>query len=92
MVHEPARLLIMTHLYLVESADFVYLVNQTGLTWGNLSVQISRLEQHGYVVVEKGYRGRKPRSTAALTPSGRSAFEQYRADMMRMLTGNSGTL
>jgi DNA-binding MarR family transcriptional regulator len=85
LIHEPARLVILLHLYVVESADYVYLMNQTGLSWGNLSVQLSRLQEAGYVAIQKGYQGRKPHSTVELTPQGRAAFEEYREQMKRML-------
>jgi len=85
MIHEPARLLILTNLSIVESADYTYLMNQTGLTWGNLSVQISKLEDCGYLRVEKGYQGRKPQTTACLTLAGREAFREYRRTMLQML-------
>jgi DNA-binding MarR family transcriptional regulator len=87
VIHEPARLLIMTCLYVVESADYVFLMNQTRLTWGNLSVQVSRLEEAGYLAVEKGYQGRKPHSVVKLTPAGREAYERYRQQMQQLLGG-----
>ena len=85
LIHEPARLLIMTTLYVVESVDYVFLMNQTRLTWGNLSVQVSRLEEAGYLTVEKGYLGRKPHSVVKLTPAGREAYERYRQQMQQIL-------
>ena len=55
IVHEPARFTIMAHLFVVESADFLFLQRQTGLTWGNLSSHISKLEAAGYVEVKKEF-------------------------------------
>jgi DNA-binding transcriptional ArsR family regulator len=78
MVHEPARLAIMAVLYSVEGADFVYLVHSTGLTKGNLSSHLMRLEEAGYVSIQKGFRGKIPQTTCALTSAGRRAFQSYR--------------
>ena len=60
IIHEPARLIIMAHLYVVESADFLFLMQQTGLTFGNLSSHMSKLEQAGFISVEKEFVDRKP--------------------------------
>jgi DNA-binding transcriptional ArsR family regulator len=57
VVHEPARLMILAHLYVVEAADYTFLFRQLGLTWGNLSAHIVKLEQAGYVTVEKQFVG-----------------------------------
>jgi DNA-binding MarR family transcriptional regulator len=85
LVHEPARLLIMVHLYVVERADFTFLMNQTGLTWGNLSSHIAKLEEAGYVAIEKTFVGKKPQSIASLTAEGRQAFNIYREEMQSLL-------
>lgn len=84
LIHEPARYIIMAHLYVVESADFLFLVRQTGLTWGNLT-HIGKLEAAGYVEIKKEFLGRKPHTLASLTKKGRVAFEAYRRDMKRIL-------
>ena len=68
---------IMSVLLSVESADFTYLREQTGATAGNLSVQIDRLQKAGYITVEKGFRGKMPRTTCAITEAGVAAFEEY---------------
>lgn len=81
LVHEPARLMIVATLYVVESADFLFLVRQTGLTLGNLSSHMSKLEAAGYVEVEKKFVGKKPHTMLRLTEDGRSAFLQYRQSM-----------
>ena len=85
LIHEPARYTIMTYLYVVESADFLFLIKQTGLTWGNLSAHISKLEVAGYVEIKKEFLGKKPHTVASLTKQGRLAFENYRRDMKLVL-------
>ncbi len=85
LVHEPARLMVMALLYVVESADFTFLMSQTGLTWGNLSSHLSKLEEAGYVDVEKGFQGKKPHTMLHLTEKGRAAFREYRRNMKQVL-------
>lgn len=85
IIHEPARLLIMSHLYVVESADFTYMRLQTNLTWGNLSSHVSKLEEAGYIEIEKEFIKKKPRTMLSLTPKGRRAFEEYRNQMKELL-------
>jgi len=84
MIHEPARLLIVAHLYVVESADFLFLMRQTGMTFGNLSSHMSRLEAAGYIDVEKEFVGKKPNTKLSLTRRGREAFEGYRRSMRQV--------
>jgi DNA-binding transcriptional ArsR family regulator len=86
LIHEPARLMIMAHLYTASAADFIFLMRQTGLTWGNLSAHISKLEQAGYVRVEKEFQGRKPHTKLCLSDSGRVALRDYRQQMQLMLS------
>jgi DNA-binding transcriptional ArsR family regulator len=81
LIHEPARLLIMAHLFVVESADFLFLMRQTGMTFGNLSSHMSRLEAAGYIDVEKEFVGKKPNTKLHLTEDGRTAFQEYRRNM-----------
>ena len=85
LIHEPARLAIATILSLVESADFLYLQRETGLTKGNLSFHLAKLEEAGYVVIEKTYRGRVPLTLVRLTPSGAAALKEYRAQLREFL-------
>jgi len=85
VIHEPARLMIVAYLYVVESADFTFLMRQTGLTWGNLSSHMSKLEEAGYVEVEKAFVERKPRTMLRLTDAGRAAFRDYRKRMEQVL-------
>jgi DNA-binding MarR family transcriptional regulator len=85
VIHEPARLVLLSILYAVESADFVYLANETGLTKGNLSSHLTRLEQAGYIQVEKTYKGKVPLTICQITPAGKAAFEAYRKAFGRFL-------
>ena len=85
LIHEPARFLIMAHLYVVEAADFLFLQRQTELTWGNLSAHISKLEDAGYIEVEKTFKGKKPHTLLRLTDHGRTAFNAYREKMQQAL-------
>ena len=85
VIHEPARLMIMSYLYVVESADFVFLRNQTRLTDGNLSSHLSKLESVGYVNIEKKFKGKKPQTILKLSEEGREAFELYRQKMNQVL-------
>ncbi len=85
LIHEPSRFMIMAHLYVVETADFLFLMRQTGLTWGNLSSHLSKLETAGYAVIEKEFLGKKPHTMLHLTDQGRAAFHQYRQSMKQVL-------
>lgn len=85
LIHEPARLTIVAILSAVESADFLYLQRETGLTKGNLSSHLARLEEAGYVTIEKTYQGKTPLTICHLTALGRQAFSEYRASMKRMM-------
>jgi len=84
IIHEPARLIITAHLYVVESADFLFLQRQTGLTWGNISSHIRKLENAGYVAVNKEFIDKKPHTTLKLTDKGRAAFQEYRKNMKQV--------
>lgn len=86
LVHEPARLAVMAHLFARESADFTLLMHQTGLTWGNLSAHMSRLEEGGYIEVVKGFKGRRPNTTLRLTRRGRDAFREYARKMRQLIS------
>jgi DNA-binding MarR family transcriptional regulator len=83
ILHEPARLIIATILYTAESADFLYLLRETGLTRGNLSSHLAKLEEAGYVTIEKTYRGKVPQTICRLTDEGRAAFRNYREHVRR---------
>jgi len=84
VIHEPARLTIMAYLFVVESADFLFLQRQTGLTWGNLSSHISKLERAGYIEVTKEFLDKKPHTALQLTNRGRTAFQEYRRSMKQI--------
>ncbi|GAP12351.1 transcriptional regulator, ArsR family [Longilinea arvoryzae] len=86
LIHEPARLLIVTLLVPVEKVDFLYLLHETGLTKGNLSAHLSKLEEAGYVQIEKTYRGKIPQTLIQLTPAGKEAFEDYREKLKRIVS------
>lgn len=77
LLHSELRLAVMSLLVGVESADFVYLRQQTGATAGNLSVQIDKLSKAGYIVAEKTFRGKMPRTVCRITEKGRDAFAAY---------------
>jgi DNA-binding MarR family transcriptional regulator len=77
LVHEPARLAILVVLSSCASADFVYLQNATGLSKGNLSVQLTNLEESGLVVVTKKIEDRKTRTTVRLSKRGAAGIEEY---------------
>jgi DNA-binding MarR family transcriptional regulator len=85
LIHAPARLNIMMLLYVVESLDYVFLKNQTGLSWGNLATHLGKLDQAGYVQIKKGYQGKKPHSMIQLTKQGRSAFQAYKRGFQQLL-------
>jgi DNA-binding MarR family transcriptional regulator len=81
IIHEPARLMIAALLYAAAQADFLYLLNETGLTRGNLSSHLTKLEEAGYIKIEKTFRGKMPQTLCSLTDTGRSAFEAYRKQL-----------
>lgn len=81
VIHEPARLAVLAILTAAESADFLYLQRETGLTKGNLSAHLARLESSGYIEIEKGYVGKLPQTICRMTDTGRSAFENYRKQL-----------
>jgi DNA-binding MarR family transcriptional regulator len=85
VIHAPARLMILTYLYVVESADYVFLMRLTGLTWGNLATHLNKLEQAGYVEAQKSFKGKKPQTTLSLTEQGRKAFRAYKESMQQVL-------
>ena len=85
IVHEPARLKIMAYLNLLEQADFVFLLSRTGLTWGNLSSHMSKLEEAGYIEVQKKIKDKRSHTMLALTEQGRAAYSDYRTKMLDLL-------
>jgi len=85
LIHEPSRSVILTILSVVESADFLYLLRETGLTKGNLTVHLSKLEAASYIRIEKTYRGKLPLTLCSLTQEGKLAFENYRQQLRQFL-------
>ena len=85
IIHSPARLMVMTYLYVVESVDYVYLTHLTGLTWGNLATHVGKLEEAGYVEIEKTFVNKRPYSVIKLTKQGRAAFKAYKSKMKDVL-------
>jgi DNA-binding transcriptional ArsR family regulator len=85
MIHEPARLKIMAFLSVLESADFTFLVSRLDLTMGNLSAHISKLQEAGYIDVEKRFKGNRPQTLISLTQNGADAFSSYREGMLQLL-------
>ena len=85
VIHAPARLMVLTYLYVVESADYVFLMRLTGLTWGNLATHLNKLEEAGYVEAQKSFKGKKPQTVLRLTEQGRTAFRAYKESMQQVL-------
>ena len=94
LIHEPARLIIMVNLYVVDEADFVYLAQQTGLTAGNMNSHMARLVSADYVAVEKTFAVNRPRTVYRLTEKGRTAIRHYRqqvGDLLAPIEPNTRT-
>lgn len=87
LIHEPARLAVMTILATVESADFVYLKRETELTRGNLSAHLSKLEEAGYIEIEKSFQGKRPHTNCRLSNAGRAAYGRYLQQLTSALGG-----
>jgi DNA-binding MarR family transcriptional regulator len=90
VVHEPARLAILTVLANAEEVQFKFLEEALGLTRGNLSSHVSKLEDAGYLVVSKGFEDRIPVTSYRITARGRKALETYRAAMLQGLARGKG--
>ena len=89
LIHEPARLLIVTILSSAASADFLFLQRETGLTKGNLSAHLSKLEEAGYVQIEKTFKGKLPLTICKLTSTGKSALKAYRQQLTSFMEKTS---
>jgi len=85
LVHEPARLMILSYLSVINSADFTFLMKQTELTRGNLSSHISKLEEAGYVKVSKEFVDKIPRTLIRITTKGKNALKKYRDKMQNVI-------
>jgi DNA-binding MarR family transcriptional regulator len=91
LIHEPSRSNILAILAFAESVDFIYLQKETGLTKGNLSVHLSKLEEAGYINIEKTYRGKIPFTLCRMTPIGRKSFEAYRKQLTQFVENTKET-
>jgi len=90
IIHEPARLMLSTILYAVKEADFLFLLNESGLTKGNLSSHLNKLEEAGYINIRKIFKDKKPQTLCSMTPKGRSAFEEYRNHFKKIMQKMNG--
>ena len=85
LIHEPARLAVITILAVVESTDFLYLQRATGLTKGNLSIHLQKLEEAGLIEIQKTFQGKYPRTLCKLTKKGKDGFTAYKEQMKGVL-------
>lgn len=85
MIHEPARLAVLTILAEVEAADFLYLQRMTQLTKGNLSAHLQKLEDAGLIDIQKSFQGKTPRTLCRITPQGKERFETYKEKLQNGL-------
>ncbi len=87
LIHEPARLMILATLHVVDSADFLFVERQTGLTRGNLSSHMGKLEDAGYIEIKKEFVDKIPRTLLRITEDGRVALLDYTNNMKQVLDG-----
>lgn len=85
LLHEPARLSVVASLAVVQEADFVFLQSQTGMTGGNLSSHLKKLEEAGYLTIKKSFENARPKTTLTLTLRGRTALEGYLKTLAALL-------
>jgi DNA-binding MarR family transcriptional regulator len=85
LIHVPSRLTILTYLFVVDSIDFVLLKRVTEFSWGNLSTHLSKLEEAGYVTMEKTFQDKKPHTLIYLSDQGREAFRKYKENLQKVL-------
>jgi DNA-binding MarR family transcriptional regulator len=85
LIHEPARIAVLSLLYVVDSADFLFIMNQAGLTQGNLSSHLTKLEDASLIEIIKSFLGKKPHTEIRLTKTGRERFERYLSSMKGFL-------
>jgi DNA-binding MarR family transcriptional regulator len=86
LIHDASRLLILTFLYPVARVDYLNLQKRLGLSQGNLSSHLAKLERAGYVAIEKGFKGKYPQTFCSMTKKGRETFELY-AEMLKQVSG-----
>ncbi len=84
LVHEPARLAILTALSACRTADFLFLQSVTGLSSGNLSSHLTKLEAAGLLTIEKDFVGRTPRTRVELTETGRKTIDRHWQTLKRL--------
>jgi len=84
-LHEPIRLQIIAHLNASEKVDMIFLKNTLGLTWGNLSFHVTKLEEKGYIIVEKQFIGKKPYTLLQISEEGKKSFERYKRAILNFL-------
>lgn len=89
VLHEPNRMVIAALLYGVEGADYLYLLTETGMSKGNLTSHLAKLEGADYVEIVKSFRGKVPHTLVRLTPKGRKAFDEYRVQLKTIYQGLS---
>jgi DNA-binding transcriptional ArsR family regulator len=77
LLHNQLRLGIVSLLVGLESAEFKWLKEQTGATAGNISIQLKKLEEAGYITIRKSFKGNYPNTTCSITKQGSKAFESY---------------
>lgn len=85
LIHAPTRLELISLLAAVQWADFKFIRDELGLSDSALSKQLSTLESAGYVQIRKGFIGKRPRTSASLSPAGRQAFDQHVAALQRII-------
>lgn len=91
VIHTPARLMTVMLLNQVNSLDFIQLMSLTDLTWGNLSTHLSKLEDAGYVMITKTFKGKRPQTLISITESGRQAYLQWGKQIIKALPQNVKT-
>ena len=85
LIHEPSRSIILAILTITRKADFLYLQRETGLTKGNLTIHLAKLEHAGYIQIEKTYRKKTPLTLCNITKKGSEAFENYRKQLKQFI-------
>ena len=90
LIHEPSRYNIMAILYVVTRAEYLFVLNQTEMTSGNLTAHAAKLEEAGYLSIQKKFVRKKPKTFLSLTPRGRKAFEAYRENLKKLVLTPTG--
>ena len=90
LIHEPSRYNIIAILYVVTRAEYLFVLNQTEMTSGNLTAHVAKLEKAGYLSIQKKFVRKKPKTFLSLTPKGRNAFEVYRENLKKLVNTPAG--